>query len=338
MPEDRRTHACPQCCNAVPGGGAARCRACTNVAAIERDAALVKAEIESGWVADLWTSFVGELTSVGSESPALRRRVGHAAEFFRELSRLFPEEGAVGAKSMAAAFDSRFLRRHLLASRFALARIDVPDFKEACGEATERRRAADILLRSRGKPYAMVLDSFAGQLFREQVAPKTIRLYLRAAEAFCVHGRVASDCPWHEDALVGYLKSSPGQAASLGRFIRYCRLSLGWEVRLPEKKAWTAAHTRVARDVSGLRDVLKELRRVPTSSAPTKKLARLFSLAFGVPAAQLIRERDAGRIRVAESGTIEITDDAKLHPHDALYEFAARWVELARRRSSKRQI
>lgn len=312
----------------------AKCRPCSNVSAIERDASFVSAGFETEWVRKLWNEFVAESTAAGTSNPALRLRIARSANFFHVLEQRFSLAELVDVQSLATEFSGKFLRQYLLASRFVIGRFDVEVFEEKRGESTETRLTGDILLRNQDTPYAIVLSSFARHLAGSSLAPKTVRIYLRAAEAFCKSAKVRSHLPWKEDAMVRFLKRSPGHAASLGIFVRHCRVRLGWKVLMPQKARWRPTLPKIVGDLEELALVLKGLQRSPATSASTKSVAKMFSLAFGLPAKSLIRLRGEGRVRIDEAGSIEIADDAHVLPGEPLYAYAQRWLQLSRDRAN----
>lgn len=335
-PEQQVTHPCPVCGAVVLGGGARRCRGCTNRTAISQHATLVAAGLEGEWSRILWGVFVAEQLSADPDNPRLKQKIEHSAEFFEQLDQRFEALSAVTTESMTGCFDSRFLRKHLLASRFVTEQLDLQDFAACRNSEAERRRYADILARAKNEKYGTLLAAYAEHLAEKRVAMRTARLYLRAAEAFCAHADVGPAAPWREERIIGYLRSAPGQGASLARFVTYCAKELGWDVRVPHKQLWKSASTTMATQVKELRKALRETDNVPSSALTTREVARVLSIALGVPAAQLLRDRDAGKVLVHETGGIEVTDQAILLPADPLHRYAQRWADLASRNRSKR--
>lgn len=321
-------HACPVCSDSVPGAGLARCRSCSNRLLIHKDAVFVAAQIETEWVRQLWNAFVEERLDAASAKPGLRQQMSHAAEFFRVLESSAAQNEPDDPDILLANIDSRFARKHLLASRFVAGRIASAELAKQRGVVVEHRRIRNILDRSRDHSFHALLKSYAEYLASNRLSVRTVRLYLRAAEAFCLKGNVNASEPWTNETLATYLNRSKGHAASLGRFVTYCRMEQAWDVQMPLGISETASIV-LRRQVKDLQKLLQKLEALDSSAISTKMLGRLFSLSFGLPAAQLIRERRVVQLAIQEDGQIQIMDNASIGPSDALHRYALRWVELS---------
>lgn len=328
IPGSEVRHDCPGCGAVVNGSGLSKCRSCTNKAAVLKNASFVAVELEAMWCRELWQAFVEHMLSDDSSSPQIKSRVEHAAEFFRELSQLFPSRDKFAAELMIQKVGSKFFRRHLLASRFVISKLGASEFEEKRGRSVEQQRIANILDRSGDGAYVTSLSIYAQWLTDHKVEVRTARLYLRAAEGFCASCRFDGATAWTEPAIIEYLKGSPGQAASLGRFVTYCRKQRGWDVRIPPKALWKQ-DPGMAKDVSNLRKSIRALATKPSDALTTKDLARVLSLALDIPAVQLIRERSMVGVARRMDGAIEIYKDAAIEKSHPLYRFALRWADLA---------
>lgn len=321
------THTCPKCAIRLPGGGSSMCPACTLTNAVERDAALINAQLEFGWIRNLWQDFVSANLSKQLESPRMRRQIERSAMFFLALDRSFPRSEDVNSTSMLELLGSKFLRSHLLASRFTIEQLALRDLGPKRGLLVEQQRLENILVRSSKMRYAALLKGYSDHL-GATVASRTKRLYLRAAEAFCSDNRASSETSWTNAQLLGYLKANPGMGASLARFVSYCRLQFGWQVSMPPKPSWLYV-SKSDRRVKKLRRLLEITNLTPKESLPMIATARILSLALDVPTAQLLRERTEGRVRKHANGDINLTNDATIAPNHTLYEYALRWLSLS---------
>jgi hypothetical protein len=266
----------------------------------------------------------------------LSGKVSHAADFFRVLARTFTEVQEIDASSFAAKIDSRFMRRHLIASRFVIESLGIYAVEEQRELATERRRIDDLLARCLSKKYGALLARYANRLLAGGVATRTARLYLRAAESFCNGVGADSTLPWRAEEAVRHLIKSPGHAASLARFMTHCREHEGWDVRLPPKPLWEkSSGKKTADQVKRLRKALQRTADTPDAELTTRDVARVLSLALGVPAAQLLRERAAGLVVQAGDGSVKITSEATIGTGDPLSRYARRWAALASREQKK---
>jgi len=336
LPGNEAVHACPSCGSLEKGGGLGHCRSCINRSNVEKDAALVAAEIEALWCRDLWYGYVRESLSPDASSPRLRAQINRAAEFFRALDQRFESMEEVNAKSLVQRLDSRFLRRYLTASRHVVASLNLDGITVARGERVEVQRTTNILAESANQSHGPMLRAYAQWLDGIGIAARTARLYLRAAESFCRLATLDGSIPWQPSELVAYLKKTPGNAASLGRFVRYCRKQLGWDVEMPAKTLWRPTASRATRDLRELRIALKTLDARPDASLTTKELARVLSLALGVSAAQLMRRRATTEVKRYPDGSIEIEQDAVIDVSHPLHRFAQRWADRAEAHLSAR--
>lgn len=328
IPGSEITHNCLGCGAVVNGSGLSRCRSCTNKAAILKNASFVAVELEAMWCRELWQAFVEHILSDDSSSPQIKSRVEHAADFFRELSQLFPSRDMFAADLMIQKVGSKFFRRHLLASRFVISKFGVSAFEEKRSLSVEQQRIANILDRSSDGAYVVSLSVYAQWLTDQKVAVRTARLYLRAAEGFCAHCKFDGTNSWTEPAMIEYLKGSPGQAASLGRFVTYFRKQRGWDVRIPPKKLWQK-NSDMTKSVKNLRKSIRALAAKPDGRLTTKDLARVLSLGLDIPAVQLIRARSMVGVPRRMDGAIEIYKDAVIEKSHPLYRFALRWADLS---------
>jgi len=330
LPGQEVSHDCPQCGTRVPGGGLARCRGCANRESVQRLALVVSASFEAQWVRELWKGFVALQLEEAASSPKLRQTLDRASSFFAALEKSFASAEEIDAQSLAERMDSRLLRKHLLASRFLVATLELNETEGNREIATERRRIAQIISRCGKAKYGEVLEHYVEWLRAAGVADRTARLYLRAAESFCADAGVDASQAWREQDALRYLAKMPGHAASLSRFFRYCRECRGWDVCLPPRSLWVG--TPAKRDADQIKRLRKALQRVggmDTAILTTREVARLLSLAVGLPATQLLREREAGRVVLHGDGSVELAPQAVIATADALYPYARRWLDLA---------
>lgn len=331
LPGNEVTHDCPGCGTLLKGGGLGRCRSCINRDKVMKDATFVAAQIEAPWCRNLWYGYVQESLSHGGSSPRLPEQIHRAAEFFRILDQRFESKDEIDTISLVQRMDSPILRLYLTASQYVVASLKLDGVVPARAAQVEERRVSSILDESDGQPHGPMLRAYAKWLEELGTAVRTGRLYLRAAESFCRYTSLNGSIPWQPSALVAYLKKTPGNAANLGRFVKYCRSQLGWNVEMPAKVLWHSTTSRTSRDLRELRAVLKSLDGREDASLTTQELARVLSLALGVSAAQLIRRKAAKGVNRYPDGSIEVEQDAIIDVSHPLHGLALRWADLADR-------
>jgi hypothetical protein len=298
----------------------------------------VSASFEALWVRELWKGFVALQLEEAASSPKLRQSLDRATSFFAALEKAFASAQEIDAKSLAERMDSRLLRKHLLASRFVTATLGLDETEGHRETMTERRRIAQIISRCEKAKYGEVLEKYVEWLRAAGVADRTARLYLRAAESFCADVGVDASQAWREQDALRYLAKMPGHAASLSRFFRYCRERRDWDVRLPPKSLWVGtSEKRLASQVKRLREALRRVSDLDAAALTTREVARILSIAVDLPAAQLLRERRAGRVVLHGDGSVEVRPEAVIAVADVLYPYARRWLDLAEQGQAGRQ-
>lgn len=326
VPGHEVMHECPGCGCLMKGGGLGHCRSCINRGIVEKDAAMFSAELEAPWCRELWHGFVLASLSPDASSPRLRAQIGKSFEFFRTLEQRFDSIDDINSKSLNLQLDSQFFRRHLNASRYVVEKLNLQDFTAERANQVEAKRHEKILEESADKPHGPMIRAYAQWLTEIGIAARTGRLYLRAAESFCMQTKLDGSKPWQSSSLVQHLKRTPGNAANITRFVRYCREQLGWNVEMPKEGIWHPAASRTTRDIRDLRAVLQTLDNQTDESITTMELARVLSLALGVSAAQLMRCRVERGLKRLPDGSIEIEQDAVIETTNPLYRFACLWA------------
>lgn len=333
-PEHRLTHQCPCCGSIVNGGGLGRCIVCINTGAIRRDAEMTSAQLEKDWTRALWNLFVEEQIALGVENPTMRKRIATAANFFFALEKNFASQADINSSTLAHHIDSKLHRKYLLASRFVVAQLRLDDFTESRGAAAERRRIEDILTRSQGTQFIGLLVDFVAHLDSENTAPRTVRLYLRAAEAFCINSCASMTTgPWREQALVNHLKHFPGSANSLSRFVSHCKVRYEWGVQMPDRTKWKDPSQKLKKTLAVVKSGLQSASQQSVDEMSLKEVSRLLSAAMGIPATRLLSPKEVP-VYMSESGAILVTEDGLIEPGDPLHPFAKRWADLTNRRAA----
>jgi hypothetical protein len=336
VPDAQMSHPCPDCGDILPGSGLGRCQTCLVKKRIRHDAALAGAKIEADWVRCLWESFAERQIAQASSSLLFVARTIRSVEFFLELQGKFVGSKEITSKYMSERFGSKFLRKYLVASRFVIERLNLERFQEAREDVAERGRALAIVERASEKLYGPLLHSYAAHLEGHGSNLRTMRLYLRAAEAFCVDRNIKNSAAWPSGTLEAYLIKSPGHFASLTRFVTFCRKHLKWDVAMPRKGDRPVKPLQAVQDRTELRRQMKKVADVPPSCQTTRQLGRILALSLGVPAVQLVKDRKEHVPHRQPDGSIYMMDDAIIAKDSPLFRYAQRWVELSERHRPRR--
>lgn len=323
------THECPACGKTVVGGGHAICLPCGVRASAIAKSRVLGAALEHAWARDAWRGFSDSL--IGSDSHVKRaaRVLDASLSYFEKLDDIAEEIGTITVGRLHESITSADHRRHLLAYRYVLGRIGEDGAAEAREEAAEAKRLDEVLSRAQGKRYEALVVAYVRQLRACSLAGKTVRLYAGVAQSFCERARVGAERPWTDAAIKTFLQQTPGAANSLSRFVSFSRHHLGWDVRMPSKGEWQHDQARATRDVERLRRTLRKLGPRPVTELKLLEVARVISVATGVPMRTLSA---AKQVSSTTSGGILVSDDAHIEPGHRLYAYALRWQQLIARR------
>ena len=291
------------------------------------EARLAQAFLEDEWTRSVWIAFAQSTVETHRDHAQLKQRVLSSLPIFHELSRKFVNGRGCNGASLMSAIDNRLMRRHLLASRFLQAMFQVgADDRMSQLSQIEVRRLDQVVAEARGR-IAMALRRYRQLLDTEAVNIRTQRLYLRAALEF-LSGVGFDGAVLHGEDLLRHLRKHPGHAASLTRFVRFCRESLTIDIAMPPRVQYQRTiDDRIARQVKELKTALQTWRGRTLEHASARDIARVLSAAIDIPAAELFRRRN--EVRRAADGAINIFESASFQPADKLYRFADRWLELS---------
>ena len=148
-----------------------------------------------------------------------------------------------------------------------------------------------------------LIKRYASYLASEQVAPRTARLYLRAAEVACeTSGRKDGEV-WQSEDFLPCLKATPGHSSSLSKFAGFLRKSMGWDVRIPPKQLWQPDASALAtKEVQRLKEYLGAVRGKEPSKMSAREIVRILSAALGATIVALNQFARAHNIRATADG------------------------------------
>lgn len=323
-------HLCPDCGNEIAGSGLGRCQSCVVRARIRHHGALAGAHIEADWIRDLWNTFVEQEATRVSVSPPAVTKIERSLEYFLRLQAEFGHRSEITAQSISERLGRKFARQYLIASRFIVGCLDLKDYQAVSEDVAEHDRQQAIIARRQNEPFGPLLKEYANYLERHSVAIRSSRLYLRAAEALCTTQKLEGTKAWTPGTIEAFLRKKPGHAASLSRFVRFCRSEKNWNVEMSSQRERPTGVATIIKDRKNLRDILKDIEALPINRLTTRQVARILSLALGIPTRILIAERRAGKPHQRSDGTIFLTDAAIISPESPICAYACRWISLKR--------
>jgi hypothetical protein len=320
------THACPGCGVDVPGKGASRCRACLNQATIEQEVRLTASVFTHDWAAVLWSRFANWMYRRSPGNPKVLSTVRFHQPFFERIDVAFESALDLTGSAVLQLFGTPLLRRHFLAAQFLAEQLDVHVPSLAKSEASELDRINETLIAAKRTPWGELIHAYHQALTTGTTAPRTIRMYLSSAAAFCAHASVDTQ-PWNAGVLEQYLSQKPGARNNLARFVSFCKQSRGWDVQLPSKGRAVPPLTDPVRSARALRDLIKTVEAMGLHSAPADLLGSILSVALGLSKSAILSS--AADFQVAKDAVIYCHGAERIHMPDELEPYARRFAEIA---------
>jgi hypothetical protein len=287
---------------------------------------MISATFEKVWVRDLWNGFVQLRLGEPLSSPQVVDRISHAAPFFRTLEAHFDEASDITGTALTRVVSSKSMRTYLVACRYVIETLSLGAVDLDRAEQAERARLEAVFARAGGRVHRSLLCVYYCYLSSDHKPLRTIRLYLSVAEAFCRAIPMKSLNAWSEGAIHRFLRSSPGQAANLSSFVTFCRRYYLWDVRMPTRAERQPMEAKAQKNVSRLRELLGAPDSSNENTMSLTQLARILSLAVGVPATKLIAAQKRGAVVTTDAGSIGLYEDAQIATSDPLYRFAKVWA------------
>ncbi|NIA56721.1 hypothetical protein HAV22_24160 [Massilia sp. TW-1] len=179
-------------------------------------------------------------------------------------------------------FGTAALRRHLLPVQFLAEQLDIHVHSEAKSDASEIDRINETLIAAKHSSWNELIHAYHQVLLDSPLAPRSIRMYLATAAAFCAHADVGMNA-WSHGALERYLNDKPGAKNNLSRFVSFCKSSRGWDVQMPAKGAAVQPLPDPVRSARTLRELLQKVEATGLQNAPRDVLGAILSVSLGLP-------------------------------------------------------
>lgn len=319
IPGQQVYHSCPGCGCAVPGVGRSRCYSCINLNRLIKEVDLHALTLSRQWARDLILKFALWLHERSGNQPNCFALFTSHEPFFERLDAQFESAQNVQEKELLEYFGVGFIRKHLLASIFLQENLGVTIRAEAKIDHANQVRIREKIVKSAKESWAPLLKNYYLWLNEKPLSTLTKRLYLRAAENFCQNAKLTADRVWRDGALETFLKQNPGSRASLFRFVTYCRLELGWEVTMPQKKISNATNV-----VPRLKSLLMQIDAKGLDAVDSKILGQTLALSLGYRQAEFLTETLA--VEIIDGQAMLICGEEKILLVEDLIGIASTWI------------
>ncbi len=330
--EKPATHNCPTCGELIAGTGLGKCLSCSLISSAFRRAHILSAGLERPWCRELWEEFAKQLIGSKRHLPKASKVLAASLPYFQAIELAFVESSALTSDALHTEIASPMHRQNLLAYRFLLETVGVQGAKEAREQSNEIRRLNAVMLRVHGKTYASLLEDFVDSLRAKGSATRTIRLYAGAAQTFCERIGAGAETAWRSDAILAFLKHTPGTANSLSAFVGFCRRNKGWDVSMPSKQARREQVGVGQHVVDRLQKALNATKGHRVNDLKLLEVVRVLSAATGLSSRKLLGASIVDTGLADES--IMLSVDTKVAPGHPLYPYARQWHLLLKSRLS----
>lgn len=319
-------HACPDCGDAVSGGGNSRCRSCANKVALDRELNLTAAIFVHEWSATLWRRFGAWLHVRQSSKPNLIGLLRSHQIYFERIDATFSSVLDLTEASLLRLFGTATLRAHLLPTRFLAEQLDIQVSAEAKLDAAERARIDELLQASKREPWGAYVQSYLAELDRDGLSLRSIRMYLSTANQFASYAGLTQR-PWTTGQIERFVAARPGTRNNLSRFVSFCRQSQGWDVVMPRKGSTSIAPIKhPAQSVSKLAKLIKKIDASGMDQADRKMLREVLATALGIPVSA-IEELSSAHFRLTTEGISLMLDHEVISLPQELVPYGQRLLE-----------
>lgn len=306
------THPCPDCSDEIPGPGSARCQTCAAKRRVE--AAIDR---HCGLIYKPWARTLFRQACAAADLAARTRyplpRVARIAEHVRELETAFNSPEEITREALLSTFGAEGLRRRqtLVGHLWVAGGVAVStDFLK---DAAEGRRIDAILHEADVSGHGVLVTDYLKSL-PTQLAPRTRRGYIRAALGLLETLGDRSVQEMDDARIAVFLRKSPGQRASVTRFITYLRARFGVQAATPRpapRRTQRALDRRLIRKAEMLRDALR------TGGSRVERrawLAAFLAEAFGLSLEEVLDLRGAAFARRGDRLQFETSRGGLLLP------------------------
>lgn len=305
IPGQQKSHSCTGCGVSLPGKGRSRCHSCLNLSRLIKEADLHSLTLNRQWARELLIKFAIWLHARSGHQPNCFGIFLAHEKFFELIDAHFEFTHQIQEETLLENLGVALMRQHLLASIFLQESLVITIRSEKKSDSAENSRINEKLIKNSREPWFPLLKSYHFWLKDKEISTLTKRLYLRAAEKFCQTGKIKHDSAWNDNVLYLFLKKHPGSRASLFKFITYCRIELGWPVKIPSRTTLTPVSLS-----KKLKYLINQIKEVGVEIADLDLLSKMLALAFGYEHTEFVAH--PWRIEKIDTTTILISDNEKI--------------------------
>lgn len=322
LPGQEMNHRCPVCTKEMKGSGTGLCMECTCISLMHRDLEVQRTRAEKPWVQTLIEEFADWLVKRECSKLGVNRLFLKGIPFFIRLDTTFSHPKEITGETLATKFGTAYLRKHLIASRFLQQNASLGLSDTVKQTFAEKQYITDKLQANSKKRWGKLLAQYVSWLESKQVATRTSRLYLRAAELFAQYAELDGTKPWRPEVLSAFLIRKKSSRASLSRFIGFSREVFGWPVSMiPKTPGREPRHTRTVLEIETLQKQI--VAAGGPHLAPLEDMERLCAKVFGFELA--VFQREIWRLEINEGALCLAKDCQQLRIPNDLIDTVRAW-------------
>ena len=213
-----KTHICPTCQRVILGGGHARCHTCALAVRVEGRITLDATNSGSIWARGIFTSCCRS-DALRKERGNMTSHISRYAKFFRTIDGAIDREIDVTQVTLQSLFTSVELRQNFQPVSFLIDALKIKWCTRLEDQLREQARINVILNEAASCSWLPDLAAFQESLAcGPLIGPRTQRQYISVAANFLASAEVGRVDQLTEAHVRGYLRRTPGNAASLARF------------------------------------------------------------------------------------------------------------------------
>jgi hypothetical protein len=245
--------------------------------------------LEQPWVRALFSEFC-TWDGLNWGAGALVARIDRYALVFAQIDRRCNAPSQLDQDCLFALFGAEGLRRAHVVVTFLTVRLSIVWSEQRRRDKVEMRRIQNMLDQWSGEPWSHIIKDFLDAQRCEAskcLRPKTLRVYINAASRLLAYADLDDLVALSQYHVDGFLRSNPGQAASLSPFLRFVLDRAGSHLSTPTKKSRDLARheKKLVGNLQGLWSRLEKTNRLAEGRA---LLIEIVAKAYQIPTDRIL--------------------------------------------------